>query len=138
MKIQAIELRERRRVDLGASAPLSKPLALYVEPTSLCNMRCTFCPTGDSKLRRIRPNGFMDFSILEKLVEDLRAWGVELHRVNLYKDGEPLLPRDRREEVGDVGRVEVPQPLAERRGVVADDLEDVGAEELADPHAGRV
>ena len=91
MKIQAIELRERGRVDLGANAPLSKPLALYVEPTSLCNMRCTFCPTGDPKLRRIRPNGFMEMAIFEKLVDDLRSWGVELRRVNLYKDGESLL-----------------------------------------------
>jgi hypothetical protein len=34
--------------------------------------------------------------------------------------------------------VELQQPLAERRGVVSDDLEDVGAEELSDPHAGGV
>jgi hypothetical protein len=34
--------------------------------------------------------------------------------------------------------VELQQPLAEGRGVLTDDLEDVGAEELSDPHAGRV
>ena len=62
----------------------------------------------------------------------------ELVLVELLEDGDPVFPRDRREEVGDVGRVELEQPLAQRRRVVADDLEDVGAEELSDPHAGRV
>jgi hypothetical protein len=34
--------------------------------------------------------------------------------------------------------VELQEPLAERRRVVAYDLEDVGTEELSYPHAGRV
>lgn len=60
----------------------------------------------------------------------------DLSRV--HEDGDPVLPRDRGEEVGDVGRVELEKPLAEGRGVLADDLEDVGAEKLSYPHCGRV
>ena len=33
----------------------------------------------------------MEMAVFEKLVDDLRSWGVELRRVNLYKDGESLL-----------------------------------------------
>ncbi len=91
MKIQAIDLRETRRVDLGEDAPLPAPLSLYVEPTSLCNMRCQFCPTGDATLRQRRPNGTMDLELVRKLVADLKDWGVRLHRINLYKDGDPLV-----------------------------------------------
>ena len=62
MKIQAIELRERGRVDLGANAPLPKPLALYVEPTSLCNMRWHVLSDGrseaeENKAERVHGDG---------------------------------------------------------------------------------
>ncbi len=91
MKIKTIELRENQRIDLGKAAPIPAPLSLYLEPTSLCNMRCEFCPTGDAMLRRERPNGMMDIALVEKLVRDVREWGVQLRRINLYKDGEPTL-----------------------------------------------
>jgi radical SAM protein with 4Fe4S-binding SPASM domain len=93
MKINKIELREHQRVHLGKAAPLPAPLSLYLEPTSICNMRCEFCPTGDPVLRRRRPNGTMDLALVEKLVRDVQDWGVQLRRINLYKDGEPTLHR---------------------------------------------
>ena len=91
MKIKTIELRENQRTHLGKESPLPAPLSLYLEPTSLCNMRCEFCPTGDTVLRRRRPNGNMDLSTVSKLVRDLKDWGIQLRRINLYKDGEPTL-----------------------------------------------
>ena len=69
---------------------------------------------------------------------EVREDDSELLLVQLLEDGEPVLPGDRGEEVGDVGRVELEQPLAEGRGVLADDLEDVGTEELSDAHRRRV
>ena len=91
MKIKTIELRENQRLHLGNASPLVAPLSLYLEPTSLCNMRCEFCPTGDAHLRRRRPNGTMDLSVVTKLVRDIQDWGIQLRRINLYKDGEPTL-----------------------------------------------
>ena len=72
MKINTIELREHQRVHLGKAAPLPAPLSLYLEPTSICNMRCEFCPTGDPVLRRRRPNGTMDLALVEKLLRLIR------------------------------------------------------------------
>ena len=91
MKINTIELRQNERVNLGKAAPIPAPFSLYLEPTSLCNMRCAFCPTGDADLRKQRPNGMMALSLVEKLVRDIQDWGVQLRRINLYKDGEPTL-----------------------------------------------
>ena len=91
MKIETIQLRQSKRVDLGKAAPLVAPMSLYLEPTSLCNMRCEFCPTGDPQLRKRRPNGMMELSTVTKLVRDVQEWGVQLRRINLYKDGEPIL-----------------------------------------------
>lgn len=91
MKIKTIELRQQQRVDLGKAAPIPAPFSLYLEPTSLCNMRCEFCPTGDMTLRRRRPNGMMDLALVSKLVRDIQNWGVQLRRINLYKDGEPTV-----------------------------------------------
>lgn len=37
-------LRKAPRIDLVSSIPLAGPLAVYVEPTNLCNFKCVFCP----------------------------------------------------------------------------------------------
>lgn len=91
MKIKTIELRQSQRVDLARQAPLAVPLSLYIEPTSLCNMRCEFCPTGDTELSKRRPNGVMDLEVLSKLVNDIQDWDLQLKRINIYKDGEPTV-----------------------------------------------
>ncbi len=111
MKIQTIDLRQNKRVNLGEAAPLPAPFSLYLEPTSLCNMRCEFCPTGDANLRKQRPNGMMDLALVEKLVADIKDWGIQLRRINLYKDGEPTLHKQ---------FVEIVETL--KRGAVAREL----------------
>jgi radical SAM protein with 4Fe4S-binding SPASM domain len=88
--IQAIELRAKER-NLVNEIPLPAPYALYLEPTSLCNMRCAFCPTGDRNLRKQRRNGVMPWELFEKIVGDIADMGVKLKRINLYKDGDPLV-----------------------------------------------
>ncbi len=62
----------------------------------------------------------------------------ELVFVEMLQHGDPVFPRNCREEIGHVGRVEFAQSLSQRRRIVTDDLEDVWAEELADSHVGRV
>jgi radical SAM protein with 4Fe4S-binding SPASM domain len=90
-QIQTIKLRENKRINLGEQSPIPSPLSLYLEPTSLCNMRCSFCPTGDTALRKLRPNGMMNLKLMNKITQDIKDWGIKIKRINLYKDGEPLL-----------------------------------------------
>ena len=92
MKITPIDLRKlEERTPLHQVIPLSAPFSLYLEPTSHCNLGCKFCPTGHKHLRNRRLNGLMGFGLFRKIVDDIKQFDHKLKRVNLYKDGEPLL-----------------------------------------------
>ena len=64
----------------------SRPFVLRLEPTSVCNLRCTRCSTGLG--RDPRPKGFLDLADLDILIEQVRDHVVF---VRLDGAGEPLL-----------------------------------------------
>ena len=61
------------------------PLRLWIEPTSVCNLRCVMCPnkelTKDQK-------GFMDFALFRKIVDEVSGFAFDVH---LLHRGESLL-----------------------------------------------
>lgn len=81
------------RTALETVIPLSTPFVLFVDPASICNFRCAFCPTGDHELIRNtgRWQGLMSFDLFKKVVDDLAEFDQPLKVLRLYKDGEPLL-----------------------------------------------
>ncbi len=76
--------------------PLSTPFSILVDPSNVCNFKCTFCPTGDSELLRSvnRPLGLMPLALFQKIVDDLKGFDRKLIKLFLYKDGEPFLNKD--------------------------------------------
>jgi radical SAM protein with 4Fe4S-binding SPASM domain len=60
------------------------PIALNLEPTNRCNLRCRFCSIDTS-----RETGFMDWDLFRSLVDQAAQIGVV--SINLYLSGEPLL-----------------------------------------------
>jgi radical SAM protein with 4Fe4S-binding SPASM domain len=92
-KIEARDLRGKRRVDLVKSSPIDTPLTLFIEPTNACNFRCSYCPTGDTPLIKSvgRKNKLMDWDLFCKIVNDIEQFPRRLKMINLYKDGESLL-----------------------------------------------
>jgi len=62
------------------------PLAIGVELTNYCNLRCPECSSGSGQMTRER--GFMDPRLYEKLMNELSPY---LFYVNLYFQGEPML-----------------------------------------------
>jgi len=94
MKIQGRQLRETERHNLWEVVPLKAPWVVYIEPTNLCNLRCKYCPTGDKELTKMRPNGMMNWEVYKKAIDDISQFGKKIKRLNLYKDGEPLLNRE--------------------------------------------
>lgn len=77
------------RVPLHEAIPVPAPWRVYVEPTSRCNIRCKFCPTG------VRPpnlpkQGMMEWGLFERIVEQLAEMGPPKF-INWYFFGEPLL-----------------------------------------------
>jgi MoaA/NifB/PqqE/SkfB family radical SAM enzyme len=91
-RIQGADLRNKNRLSLQDVVPLATPLLMYLEPANTCNIRCSFCPTGDRDLLRQvgRPQGVMSWLLLRKIVEDLKEFTQRLKMINFYKDGEPL------------------------------------------------
>jgi len=63
-----------------------KPIAVAIEPTSICNLQCPECPTGANLLKR--PRGTMEVAHFQRMVEQLSA---HLLYLNLYIQGEPFM-----------------------------------------------
>ncbi|MFS0489839.1 radical SAM/SPASM domain-containing protein [Leadbetterella byssophila] len=65
------------------------PVALAVEPTTSCNLRCPECPSG---LRSFtRPTGMLRKDMFEKLMDEI---GDTLMYLTFYFQGEPYLHKD--------------------------------------------
>ncbi|WP_430823454.1 radical SAM/SPASM domain-containing protein [Carboxylicivirga sp. N1Y90] len=61
-------------------------MAVSIEPTSICNLKCPECPTGAGVLNR--PRGQMELKQYEVLLGQL---GPQLMYLNLYVQGEPMM-----------------------------------------------
>jgi len=80
------------------------PKEINIEPTNICNYRCSFCQQSNPAHHEL-PSGFMKLEdldvILDKVIESGAAWnGV----ISYTHDGEPLLHPDFVEFVGRANR----------------------------------
>ena len=75
----------------GATVLKYPPREVAIEPTNLCNFRCTYCPQSKPEHHKL-PSGYMKLehldTILDRVVEAGAGWN---GRVSLTHDGEPLL-----------------------------------------------
>jgi radical SAM protein with 4Fe4S-binding SPASM domain len=62
------------------------PYRLWVEPTAVCNLRCSYCP--NKVLSRQQKLGFMSYSLFQKVIDEARDW---VHDINVHHRGEALL-----------------------------------------------
>ena len=51
------------------------PTFLQIEPTTLCNMRCSFCPVSK---KSERPTGNMDIDMFEKFIDQAGGYALLL------------------------------------------------------------
>jgi MoaA/NifB/PqqE/SkfB family radical SAM enzyme len=81
------------RTPLQDVIPLATPFIIYMDPASLCNFQCRFCPTGDRELIKQtgRYQGVLSLDLFKKCIDDLADFPSPLKVLRLYKDGEPLL-----------------------------------------------
>jgi radical SAM protein with 4Fe4S-binding SPASM domain len=84
------------RRPLREMLPLRKPLSLFVEPTNLCNFRCTPCVHGSANTRNdLKPLKHMDMSLYRKMIRELKEWeGPRLKLLRLAMLGEPFVNPD--------------------------------------------
>ena len=87
-------------VPLYEQLPFAVPFSLHIDPTNLCNFRCTFCPTGDFELLKSvsRPKGTMSYELFCKIIDELeemcRESGQKVNELHIYKDGEPFIHKE--------------------------------------------
>jgi radical SAM protein with 4Fe4S-binding SPASM domain len=76
-------------VELGVTLKLRRPLGfptfLQVEPTTLCNLRCTYCPVS---LELPKATGHLDPALFEKVVDEMGEYFLTLV---LWGWGEPFV-----------------------------------------------
>ncbi|MCP4292702.1 MAG: NAD-dependent epimerase/dehydratase family protein [bacterium] len=89
-------INQEGRTRLEKVIPLATPMVLFVDPSSSCNFKCQFCPTGDPDLikKTGRWQGQLPWDLYLKIIEDLKAFPDPLKVLRLYKDGEPLLNKN--------------------------------------------
>jgi len=66
------------------------PIYLHLEPTNLCNLRCSFCPNAQNK--EIKKQ-YMNLKLYRKIIDEYAKYK-RLLLLLLHKDGEPLLHPD--------------------------------------------
>lgn len=82
-----------QRVALQDVIPLDTPFLLYVDPSSACNFRCQFCPTGHVDLLKASNyrRSVMDITLFEKLIDDLSEFPNPIRVMRMNKIGEPTI-----------------------------------------------
>jgi radical SAM protein with 4Fe4S-binding SPASM domain len=82
------------RTNLADVIPLDTPLVLFIDPSSLCNFKCKFCPCGIRNKAQWSENkkvGTMSYELYRKIIDDVAKFPRKLKTLRLYKEGEPLL-----------------------------------------------
>ncbi len=81
------------RTKLETVLPLDTPYIIFIDPSDACNFKCSFCPTGDSSLMKEvgRPLKQIEWSLYQKIIDDIKEFDKKVKVIRLYKDGEPLL-----------------------------------------------
>ena len=84
---------QKNRTPLQDVIPIGTPFVLFLDPSSRCNFRCNFCPTGNKELLKqsSRQNVLLDYGLFTKIIDDLEEFDGRLKVLRLYKDGEPFL-----------------------------------------------
>ena len=85
----------KERTALETVIPLATPFILYVDPSSACNLQCSFCPCGrahDDLWSEEKKNsiGIMQMDLFRKIVDDCSGFPDKIKALRLYKEGEPL------------------------------------------------
>lgn len=84
------------RTPLQEVIPISTPFVVFVDPSSACNFKCPFCPTGHRQMIQNtgRFQGVMDFELYKKIIDDLGDFDKPIKVLRLYKDGEPFINKN--------------------------------------------
>lgn len=83
----------RNRTRLETVIPLDTPYIIFIDPANVCNLKCSYCPTGhpDVLKRTNRKPAIMGMDLFEDIIDQCCDFPRKIKVLRLYKDGEPLL-----------------------------------------------
>lgn len=81
------------RARLEQVIPLSTPYKIYIDPSSVCNFGCQFCPHSAPALyRRVQPkHGIMSLDLFRSILDDISKFDRKIKMIELYSYGDPLM-----------------------------------------------
>lgn len=87
------KLNREGRTPLQEVIPLHTPFLLYLDPSSACNFRCEFCPTGHKDLvqQSEYQRGIMSLDLFKKIISDLGEFERPIKVLRMNKIGEPFV-----------------------------------------------
>lgn len=94
MKAQIGRRNLNERTKLEKVIPLDTPFLLFVDPSSVCNFQCDFCPCGGAHKDLWNPSkktNIMSYECFRKVVDDATRFPRKIKTLRLYKEGEPLI-----------------------------------------------
>ena len=90
------DLKMSNRHNLKDILPLQKPFTILIEPSSLCNFKCTQCFQSFNECNYFtKSKGNMELDTFKRIINDLKKWeGCKLKVLKLSLYGEPLINKD--------------------------------------------
>lgn len=90
------KLNRENRVALQDVIPLASPFLLYIDPSSACNFKCQFCPTGHKDLVKESEytRSTLNYEVFKKVIDDLGEFEKPLKVLRMNKIGEPTLNKN--------------------------------------------
>lgn len=82
------------RIDLVKDIPLTGPLSIHIEPTNVCNFKCTFCPESFSNYED-KAGGLFQLSLDDfNLIAEQLSTVPKIKQLNFFMMGEPLVNKN--------------------------------------------
>ena len=74
--------------------PINPPYQYNIEPTNICNFRCTFCPQSEKEHKSARKPGYLTVGNMKLFLKKIIELKPGNKNISLTLDGEPTLNKD--------------------------------------------
>ncbi len=90
------KLETDKHVPLQNVIPLDTPFLIYLDPSSRCNFKCSFCPSGYNELMSEAgyERSIMNLDLFKKFINDLKEFNQPIKVLRMNKIGEPFLNKN--------------------------------------------
>lgn len=93
MRAQVQPYYDKKRCILSDAVPLDTPLTVFIQPSTLCNIKCNYCIQSASKEEKKAKNindDIMDMDIFLEILEQLKRFPKKIKDISFTGMGEPL------------------------------------------------